>query len=69
MTKGTWKKGVEPTYVCINDLLVPGLDTLPLSYRGLVGAETSKLQQVFVTTVLYIVRSRISICARENNGT
>ena len=69
MTKGTWKKGVEPTYVCINDLLVPGLDTLPLSYRRLVGAETGKLQQVFVTNVLYIVRSRISICARENNGT
>ena len=65
VTKVTWKKRVEP----INDLLVTSLETLPLSYERLVGAETSKLQQVFVTKVLFIVRSKISICARENNGT
>ena len=70
VTKGTWKKRVEP----INDLVVTSLwlsgkDTLPLGHRTIVGAEANKLQQVFVTNALYIVRSRMSICARENNGT
>ena len=48
----------------INDLVGTGLDTLPLSYRRLVGAETSKLQQVFVTNVLYIVRSSARVQER-----
>lgn len=38
----------------VNDPLVTSLDTLPLSYRRLVGAETGKLQQIFVRNVLYI---------------